>query len=86
MGQKEIIDLLKMKPNEWVTKREIYEYCKVGDGSVTIALRKLIQAGEIERKFVYVPNRKKKDSDIMTRSLYKIDNQYYERLKREGLV
>ncbi len=50
MSQQDIYNFLKEHPDEWFTAREINEYLKLSQGSISNNLKKLRQRDAVEYK------------------------------------
>ena len=50
MSQQDIYNFLKEHPNEWFTAREINDYLKLSQGSISNNLKKLRQRDAVEYK------------------------------------
>ena len=50
MGQGDVLEILQKSTGEWFTSKEICEEVDASNSSVSIALKKLIQQGYVERR------------------------------------
>ena len=50
MGQQDIYDVLKAKPNKWHTIKELTQIIPIRRNSITESVRRMIKSGDVEYK------------------------------------
>ena len=50
MGQQEIYDVLKAKPNKWHTTKELTEILPTRRNSIRASVKRMIKSGDVEYK------------------------------------
>jgi predicted transcriptional regulator len=59
MGQQEVYNFLKDRPNEWFTSRDISKFIDTSVGSVTVALKRLRENNEVQYKAIAKKGKKR---------------------------
>lgn len=85
MSQRDVIDYLRTKPDDWVTTDEIAEKTGVSKSGINKNVFKLVKCGEIERKYGNLID-VNKASGYRLITYIRLTNHYKEMLKKEGLI
>ena len=85
MGQREIIDYLKLNPNTWVTADELTEATNRNASSTRHSIKMLVQAGEITRRYDRVDNPEKPGHKRII-TWVKLSDSYLHYLVKEGML
>jgi len=85
MGQREVINHLKLNPNNWVSVDELSEVTGRNVSSTRHAVRVLVQAGEITRRYDRVDNPEKPGHKRII-TWVKLSDSYLHYLAEEGML
>ena len=85
MGQRDIINYLIKYPTIWISRDEILRATRMSKDAANKAITKLVQAGEIERRYERIDNPDKPGTKRVI-TWVKLTTYYKEQLNKEGIL